>query len=557
MHTTILDTLEGHNDLRQELMDILTHPAADWAPGDFDLPNEQSIQSCLETTPRFLQPSHELQIRLPSIMSSWFPLPQVDHSAGLQIFNGYHGDNHIPSSPSLPVLAPFQLPSPYNHAWLNHDAKVTHTPVDDNRVVPPPIHVAFRNPWDDASYADTWTNDGMNFPDDGTYVDEHSEPQESLALLYGNKLQPSFTYSQDVDFHPKPTHTQQEALQPMQTAQHTYDLLPLPETHDRCLVTAVEEQQPVDIEASPPPVFQASPDVQRGEDSEDVAQGTAKNQRDSLGGSYVHILCGKSFATLSKVKKHHWGKKHNDLAATTGCWAKHNKPDIAWDADPSCKGGRSTSKMCKPVLSMSTQDTPKAIIPQAKTPVTFDVPQHNTILGFPTLDDLPHTVAKTLSASNATTPGPHDQEQLYHNHQLPSRSNFDSLLTAVNVVSQIDAPKARGRTDSIAMHLDAQVTAAEGPGQQVFYPPFLHLTGSFDTRYSRILVPTTHDTDGPDNGVSSPYNTSVLHHRHGSAEPSSAVSSDVEEVNEAAALSRPFTPVEARSSGPARKKRKV
>ncbi|XPS69220.1 hypothetical protein M3J07_001488 [Ascochyta lentis] len=75
VHKTIIDTLEGHDDLRQRLMDILLHPEARWAPGDFDLPVEQQMQPILEPIPQFLQPAHQPQMRLPSISSSWFLLP--------------------------------------------------------------------------------------------------------------------------------------------------------------------------------------------------------------------------------------------------------------------------------------------------------------------------------------------------------------------------------------------------------------------------------------------------------------------------------------------------
>lgn len=47
-------------------------------------------------------------------------------------------------------------------------------------------------------------------------------------------------------------------------------------------------------------------------------------------GPYVHAICGKGFPTKSAVKKHHWGPKPGDLETTRGCWAKNNKPDVAW-----------------------------------------------------------------------------------------------------------------------------------------------------------------------------------------------------------------------------------
>jgi hypothetical protein len=49
----------------------------------------------------------------------------------------------------------------------------------------------------------------------------------------------------------------------------------------------------------------------------------------------------------------------------------------------------------------------------------------------------------------------------YHSHRLPARTSFDNLLTAVNLASQIAAPRPQGRIDSVVSHLDAQATAAE------------------------------------------------------------------------------------------------
>lgn len=46
--------------------------------------------------------------------------------------------------------------------------------------------------------------------------------------------------------------------------------------------------------------------------------------------SFIHGICGKGFHSRSAVKKHHWGPKAGDLTTTRGCWAKNNKPDVAW-----------------------------------------------------------------------------------------------------------------------------------------------------------------------------------------------------------------------------------
>ncbi|XPS92094.1 hypothetical protein M3J09_001500 [Ascochyta lentis] len=282
----------------------------------------------------------------------------------------------------------------------------------------------------------------------------------------------------------------------------------------------------------------------------------ATDRNHSLGGPFVHALCGKGFATPSKVKKHHWGKKHNDLATTTGCWAKHRKPDVAWDDHPSCKDGRPASETMKPAPSLSRQIRPKAAILDTKTQAALDVSQQNTIPGFPTLDDLPHTVARALSTGTATI-YPEGLEPGYHHiHRTPSRSSFDSLLTAVNVVAQIDAPQPQSRTDSIALHLDAQVAAAERHAQHPFFVPFKALTSSFDPRFVRPVVPTVLDATDHSMEVPSTHNMSTPRPKHGRDPRPSVRSSDVEEFRTPAAVSRPFEPTEVLSSG-SRKKRKV
>ena len=88
------------------------------------------------------------------------------------------------------------------------------------------------------------------------------------------------------------------------------------------------------------------------------------------------------------------------------------------------------------------------------------IPSYNTIPGFPILQDLPQTVAQALTSRNPTQ---YSFENIgaYHSHRLPARSSFESLLTAVNVASRIDAPKPQGRNDSVVSQLDAQAVAAE------------------------------------------------------------------------------------------------
>lgn len=242
----------------------------------------------------------------------------------------------------------------------------------------------------------------------------------------------------------------------------------------------------------------------------------------STGLPYVHSLCGKGFSTLTGVKKHHWGKKANDLATTTGCWAKHNKPDVAWDDHPSCKGGRSTSVVAKTAPPTRKQRQTKHSLSQSTSPSPIDVPQFQLLPGFPILDDLPRTVAKAVHAGNA--PGSSTQEMMHQTPRFASRSGFDSLLTAVNVVSQIDAPKPKGRADSIAQNLDAQVAAAE---QRLSVGAYESSKSSFNVGPYRAIAPAALEVTGS-SWTGQPLDNISGHYLHSMSEHSSVLPSDIE-----------------------------
>ncbi|KAJ4361224.1 hypothetical protein N0V95_002107 [Ascochyta clinopodiicola] len=549
VHKAIIDTLEGHDDLRQGLMDILLHPEAKWTPGDFDLPNEQQMRPILGSTPQFLQPAHQPQIQLPSLSSRWFPLPQVDRTAGLGMFGVYNGHCNGDSPPTLPVLAPFQPPETNTGLWMDHGVEDTHTIVGDDDLMPP-IRTAFHNPWEDSSYDESRANDAFDFPADAIYVDKHYQHDVPPALAYTNNVQSPVMHLQEAEFDFGPVSTKQEAPQRLHSLQ-----LSSPTNH-YFIQSEPEEQHFENNHVPLTPVSVSPPNTQKTEEhTEEFGENIAMDRNRSLGGPFVHALCGKGFAAPSKVKKHHWGKKHNDLATTTGCWAKHKKPNVAWDDHPSCQDVRSTSETTKPMLSLPRQIRSKTTFSESKSQAALNTLQQNTIPGFPTLDYLPHTVAKALNTGTATIHGPKGSESRYHT-QIPPHSSFDSLLTAVNVVSQIDSPQPQSWTDSIALHLDAQVAATEQHAQHAFSVPFKALTSSFDPRFVRPVVPTVSDTISPSTEISStPGVVSRLKHR--SSPDSSVRSSDVEESHTAAASSQPFEPAGTHSSGLTMKKRKV
>jgi hypothetical protein len=169
---------------------------------------------------------------------------------------------------------------------------------------------------------------------------------------------------------------------------------------------------------------------------------------------YIHSLCGKGFSSRSKVKKHHWGNKLDNLETTTGCWAKNNKPSVSWNEHPSCKEGRAPPRPVKnvpSVISRQKKSTQKAPMVPSMGSGPQDLSQ--------TVSDTP----RTSEGSQHSFEGPGS----YHSHQLPTQTGFDNLLTAVNVASQIDAPRPQGRIDSVVSHLGAQAAATEHNRQYV------------------------------------------------------------------------------------------
>jgi len=84
---------------------------------------------------------------------------------------------------------------------------------------------------------------------------------------------------------------------------------------------------------------------------------------------------------------------------------------------------------------------------------------NNLIPGFPTLQELPRTVAETVqpvmmfTSPQAQTPMP---ERLH-------RENIDTLLTAASVAERLEAPTPQdGRNDSVVSRLDDQASRVYG-----------------------------------------------------------------------------------------------
>ncbi|EUC45062.1 hypothetical protein COCMIDRAFT_96612 [Bipolaris oryzae ATCC 44560] len=196
----------------------------------------------------------------------------------------------------------------------------------------------------------------------------------------------------------------------------------------------------------------------------DVGQPVAKRQSESTSKvkyspaesrskPFIHGLCGRGFGTRSKVKKHHWGNVLNDLETTTGCWAKHGKPNVSWNDHPSCAEGVKVSGHARTTPAAMEKDEPRAS-PHMTAPMT------------PGPEEQPETVARSANLHEDYQEASQDRG-LYHSHRLPNRSSFDTLLSAVNAASEIDARSPQGRIDSVVNHISGQTAAVEDTRQYV------------------------------------------------------------------------------------------
>lgn len=170
-------------------------------------------------------------------------------------------------------------------------------------------------------------------------------------------------------------------------------------------------------------------------------------------GQFVHGLCGKAFVSRSKVKKHHWGSKLDDLETTTGCWAKHEKPDVSWDAHPSCRARVAPLRASHTLPhGVSKRQPNTSFTKHPRILIGHDV---NEFPGFPTLEDLPRKVA---DAVNPSIP------RQWHLRDGVDQDSFDSLLTAVNIAAQVDASESQGRSESELGCQDSQAGIGEYRG---------------------------------------------------------------------------------------------
>ncbi|KAF2874423.1 hypothetical protein BDV95DRAFT_604604 [Massariosphaeria phaeospora] len=502
---TIMNLLVGeYQDLGLELQGLLSHRDARWGVGDFDIHHAaQSSPAVTHVAPQLLQPDHQPQLQ-PLIPTLWDPTqyaqrqqqsvqtsinPQLlrvatDHHVTTQDQEGYDATYHgYDSCRPESSYHPSYVQNAYTNISSGHfaqavpsspHARTPHqrdSPVEGHRQTPSfPPYLGYGNGLQLSSPAqnfaqhsyplgDTWgrAHGGVAWPR-GETDQVYSSPVLSNRNLTSHSSSP----------HHGPYASPSVLGTPIAVplGQPAFEMLPPRKRTQRSSLsytrvtedgTGEESKDLLQRSSSPP--------------SEELVlvrplsenQGKPKQTRSARSrGQFIHSICGKTFTTRWAVKKHHWGTNGEDIATKTGCWARNGKPNFNWDDDPSCQEEKPRARVAKTAGPLGDS----GIIPVASTeykapeaPAMFPN-RRNTLPGFPTLDELPRTVAEAINTSTPARVSPREDGP-YYGARLPVRSSMDSLLTAVNAASRIEAPKPQGRHDSLVSvpHLDAQAAA--------------------------------------------------------------------------------------------------
>ncbi|KAH7083367.1 hypothetical protein BKA63DRAFT_151896 [Paraphoma chrysanthemicola] len=504
----ILDTIRNHDDLRHDLMSILNHEEARWGPGDFDLPQQ--------TVPQFLQPAHQPQMRLPSLSALWdsnrrdyTPLAPMTYSgnsarASFEYTGGEDGvgakcceDSQLYADSAMPshfdsvssndlftsqpgTLGPkFQSNSSPSPNFANGFAA---DPADvDLGGTWKPQQSQYLTTWSEVDYGNEWSADRQHMFENEQSTEITQSPRTLSAMrspvdIHGNQFWdtplPPFRQQEQFDAQLLPALRISSDVSPTSSSAAMSAEMPPPASLPGRGMSSLDGK----LEETPatPKENHSLEDVRGHKIASKRRKKTIKvestmDPRRSKGsGDFVHGLCGKRFATRSKVKKHHWGNRNDDLDTKTGCWAKHNKPDVNWDDHPSCrielkprvvKESRNLPKPSRIEIRRESAEHKAPVVP-AMVPTYPTTPFESSMQQNHAREQVDMSDPSRPSGQYADT-----SYLPYHTHRLPTRSSFESLLSAVNLASQIEAPVPQGRNDSLVHQLDAQAAAAERGSQ--------------------------------------------------------------------------------------------
>lgn len=516
--SVISNAISGHPDLKHDMMEILNHKDSRWSPGDFDTLDIMPHQRAFAAVPQTLQPVQQSQMRLPSIATLWgltdqtTPIETTSTQQGLDERDKQPVHNQdasspprenvqwhlnprmIPTSPSLPSLTNERLLKDFQSHDVEQTSKLPSLPSSDHRVAPSTftheagrllyLHQPLAAPhrghdsilWNNSALDHFDENDKI-FTDDQLHSQVVSHDDHTRRGTMLNKLQrePMMFFPTGFDAAtlgtPASLHRSIAPAAPKQSFaiqmnQPATDTPAPPRKRSRKSCTdkvKVEEQHDLDDEADG---VKTLPGKQRphSECRSQASRNEPKIPRRALEVQffpYIHNLCGKGFATRNSVKKHHWGKKIDDLSTSTGCWAKNGKPNSSWDDHPSCKTDKQLfgiEQARSGTVSTAASRTPAPVEYRAPV-VPAMIPSYNNHLpGFPTLQHLPQAVADALNPMPTTAQwglGMHRPLE----QQAPPSSPLNKLLTAVNFASKFESNGSKGRNDSVVTQNDLHIAA--------------------------------------------------------------------------------------------------
>lgn len=465
-HSTIVDALGGEDDLQRNLMNILYHPDSRWAPGDFDLPTiqpDRPEQPLPESTPLFLEPSHHPQMRMPSAPFSWSSSSLASHSINPAVLSRYTEYSSMESSPPVSIPGRFSGPPIFEIPSMD-EPTITSTP--PGLGFDPRVGFMQHRQWESSSHDHKKAAfEPDHLPRDG---DVRGYPRLPIPCQVSTH-QPTPWNPYLMETSPEDSEVSQMLKfprilpKPIKICDHPQ---PSPDGE-----TEEQRKSPRSLEQYSPTTTRPSPTSHPGQ-AEKTEKKTMRNF--APGGIFIHALCGKGFSSRYKVRKHHWGAKNDDLSTTTGCWAKYGKPNSSWDDHRSCKVSSARARAAKtqaddadmaqrvPMSATTISGTEAATIPDVlKEPL-------RTLPGFPTLQNLPQTVAaalKTYSGDEYL----HNAQPRYYAQSAPwNKPGSPTVLP--NALPWTKTSTREERNDSVTSLSKAQVTLRKHDKQ--------HMTGN-------------------------------------------------------------------------------
>lgn len=498
--STILLALGDQEDLRRHLLNVLYHRDAQWGIGDFDLG-----QTTAQSIPQFLQPVHQPQLRLPPISPSWstdHPSTQTINQTILSDYSGphmfgrqYRQDSHYeqygdrmwpPYShySSSPISQGYFCSSYSNHLRLPAPDFTSRTRLHV-RPFPESINEISQHNVCSTTQSAEMSHTGLN----PTHYQESTIGFHESQFEHGHNHRMmngrASTNQSSQMFQPGHGFGSSRALTPNSSKpNHTLIKTPKAVPVDQAIVTGPVPSKMhgrgasiIDafLDGHQPDNSAGSPETRN---SAGIAQAPPRKHVDTKAPRwraeesyrFIHSLCGKAFSSRYGVKKHHWGAKNEDIHTTTGCWAKHKKPKVSWDAHATCREQPVVLSTSRKTGSMAPKQGPDHMLPSLLTGSAT----HGVISGFPTLQGLPQTVAEAVTPRVANKSswegiGSNLAKQLRIQTDLGTsiiRSDDDRLVSRPNVQGVI-APRYGHHTpdwlNGISVYQRDRVLDGDGP----------------------------------------------------------------------------------------------